>query len=231
MSPNSAFPGRSGPPPVRLHVWDLPTRIFHWSLVVLTTTSFITGKIGGNAMQWHGRSGFAILTLILFRLLWGLFGSRSARFASFLRGPAAVFAYARNLFGGGPVDHIGHNPLGGWSIAAMLAALLFQAASGLFSDDGIITQGPLAHLVSGTLSALLTRWHRINQVVILLLVMVHIGAILFYWSVKRTNLIAPMITGIKRWNGPLPPQPLTGSSWPALFAAAVAIGIVYWVVR
>jgi Ni,Fe-hydrogenase I cytochrome b subunit len=110
-------------PPRIIMVWDLPTRLFHWLLVIFVIISFVTGNIGGNAMQHHEWSGFMILTLLLFRLVWGFVGSRESRFMTFIRGPSAVISYARILLRRRSVHYLGHNPLGGWSIIALLLTL------------------------------------------------------------------------------------------------------------
>ncbi len=120
-------------------VWDLPTRLFHWLLVIFVIISFVTGNIGGNAMQYHEWGGFAILALLLFRLVWGFVGSRESRFATFVYGPSAVISYARILLCRNSVHYLGHNPLGCWSIIALLFTLLVQAATGLFANDDIVT--------------------------------------------------------------------------------------------
>jgi cytochrome b len=211
-------------------VWDLPTRLFHWLLVVLVITSFVTGKIGGNAMRYHEWSGFALITLLLFRLVWGVVGSRESRFATFVRGPAAVVRYARTLLRSDSRPFLGHNPLGGWSIIAMLSALLVQAATGLFANDDIITEGPLFDWVSKATSDGLTRVHKLNQEVIIVLVSIHVLAVLFYLFYKRENLIKPMIFGVKEWRGTGPP-PATGSSWIAALIAGLAALAVYLLVR
>ncbi|MGB3427775.1 MAG: cytochrome b/b6 domain-containing protein, partial [Burkholderiaceae bacterium] len=125
-------------------IWDLPTRLFHWTLVVLIAFSVVTVKLGGLWMDWHMRSGYAILTLVLFRILWGFAGSHYARFSTFVHRPATILDYLR-----GSLSHgAGHNPLGGLSVLAILAMLLLQASTGLFSNDGNFTEGPLARLVS-----------------------------------------------------------------------------------
>jgi len=134
----------------RIRVWDAPVRLFHWALAALAVFSFVSGKLGGAWLDWHMRSGYAILTLLLFRLAWGVVGSHTARFASFVRGPASVRTYLRER---GARGMPGHNPLGGWSVVAMLASLLVQAASGLFADDEIATRGPLAVKVSNAMVA------------------------------------------------------------------------------
>jgi cytochrome b len=127
----------------RVFVWDSPTRLFHWLLVISVIISFVTGNIGGNAMQYHEWGGFAILALLLFRLVWGLVGSRKSRFVTFVYGPSAVISYARALHRRNSAHYLGHNPLGGWSIIALLFTLLVQAVTGLFANDDILTEGPL----------------------------------------------------------------------------------------
>ena len=210
-----------------IRVWDIPTRLFHWALVGLVICSFITGKIGTSAMQYHEWSGVAILILVVFRLGWGLIGGRQSRFSDFVKGPAAVFRYASTLFDKDSKPHIGHNPLGGWSILAMLASLFIQAATGLFANDDILTEGPLYDLVSKQTSDWLTDVHHLNQNILALLVAIHLGAIMFHFVVKRENLIKPMITGFKTWDHEL------DSSWgsPQLaLILTVIIAIAAWVI-
>lgn len=212
----------------RVRVWDLPTRLFHWLLVVLVVTSFATGKIGGNAMNWHVYSGYSILALLLFRIAWGFVGGRESRFAAFVKGPRAVVHYASTLFSKNASAHAGHNPLGGWSVILMLASLATQAVTGLFSSDDIFVEGPLAAKVSGATVALATRIHRYNEWVLIALVATHVAAILFYLIVKRENLVRPMVTGRK----PLPAAREDTPNRPALAAvlAAIAATFVYWLV-
>ena len=180
-------------------VWDLPTRLFHWLLVALVITSFATGKIGGLWMKYHMWSGYAIFGLLLFRVAWGFVGGRHARFSDFVCGPGAVLRYARTLIDRQPPRHLGHNPLGGWSVLAMLIALLVQAVTGLFSNDDIFIEGPLYPWVSKAASDWLTHIHKLNQEIILLLVAVHVVAVFFYLILKNENLIQPMFTGRKHW--------------------------------
>jgi cytochrome b len=214
-----------------IYVWDLPTRLFHWTLVVLVSTSFVTAKIGGNAMQYHVWSGETILALLLFRLIWGFIGSRTARFVHFVRGPATAWRYARRLIGPDPERHLGHNPLGGWSIVAMLLALALQALTGLFATDDIATQGPLYHLVSEAAASRLTGIHLFNKDVILALVALHILAVLFYLLVKKDNLVTPMITGRKAWQDAIAPQIQTPPFWVALLIAALSAAAVFLLVQ
>lgn len=189
----------AGEPGHEVRVWDLPTRLFHWLLVCLVAVSITTAMIGGLAMQYHERSGMAIMVLVLFRVVWGFMGGTQARFAAFIRGPQEVLRYTRTLLRNDARRYIGHNPLGGWSIIAMLTGLGVQVGTGLFANDDILTEGPLAHWVSKAISDSLTRIHHINKVVLMGLVAVHVSAVVFYLVVKRENLVTPMVTGCKRW--------------------------------
>ena len=216
--------------PRSIRVWDFPTRLFHWLLVICVIISFVTGNIGGNAMQYHEWSGFAILTLLLFRLVWGFVGGRESRFVTFIRSPSAVLRYARNLLRSDSTHTLGHNPLGGWSILAMLLALLVQAGTGLFANDDIITEGPLFDWIDKSTSDWLTRIHKLNEEVIIALVSVHILAVLFYFFFKRENLVKPMITGFKQGDS-AEPEPATGRTWAAALVAGLAALGVYLLVR
>ncbi|MFH1984682.1 MAG: cytochrome b/b6 domain-containing protein [Pseudomonadota bacterium] len=219
-------PGRAGH---RITVWDLPTRIFHWTLVTLVGISLATGYAGGNWMLWHVRSGTALLALLGFRLAWGVVGGRHARFISFVRGPSEVWRYAASLIRKDAPRHLGHNPMGGWSVLAMLGALLVQVVTGLFANDDIFTEGPLYPLVSKATSDMLTGIHEINQGVLITLIVLHLGAIFFYLVVKRDNLIGPMITGRKDWPEAAPAS--EGRLWLAAVIAAVSAAGVFFLVR
>lgn len=210
-----------------VRVWDLPTRLFHWSLLVLVVASVATGEIdsllGADTLEWHKRSGLAILASLVFRVAWGFFGSTHARFASFLRGPRAVCAYAKGLLAGDRAPPSpGHNPLGGWSVAAMLAAIAVQAGTGLFLvQEDYAFEAPLARHVSRAVSDRLGAIHEANVWVLAGLVALHVAAIAYYALVKRHDLVRPMVSGRMR----LPPgsaarEPRGGG---ALAAAAIAI--------
>jgi cytochrome b len=209
--------------PVR--VWDTPTRLFHWLLVGLVIFSLITGKIGISAMQYHEWSGFAILVLVGFRLVWGFIGGQQTRFSTFIKGPATVIRYASSLLREDSKRHLGHNPLGGWSIIAMLASLLIQIGTGLFANDDILTEGPLYALVSKETSDWLTGVHHLNLKVLMILVAIHICAVMFYLIAKRENLISPMITGSKLWHQPL--DSARGNPALALLLVAVMAAVAY----
>lgn len=211
----------------KILVWDLPLRMFHWMLALLVTVSIVSAHIGGNAMQIHLRSGYTILTLVLFRILWGFFGGTHARFASFVRGPATAIAYLKSLRRQNAGRHLGHNPAGGWSVISMLAVLLIQAGTGLFSNDDIATEGPLAKLVSKAWSDRITGIHEINVVVLYVLIGLHLVAIAFYFFRKRDNLVMPMFTGFKEADTPGEAAQTAGNTWLAAALLAACAGSVY----
>lgn len=204
-------------------IWDLPTRLFHWALAGLIAFSWWSAE--EHLTDLHVWSGIAILTLLVFRLLWGLFGSSTARFASFVRGPRSVFGYLRGEWRG-----IGHSPLGALSVVALLALTGVQVGLGLFStdEDGLVS-GPLAHLVSLDASDDIRDLHEDFFDVLLAFIGLHIAAVLFYRFVRGQKLIGPMITG----RGPLEPgvQPMRpGRGWTAVLCLLVATGITRWIV-
>jgi len=179
-----------------VRVWDLPTRVFHWALVAAVVGLITSAQIGGEAMAWHFRFGYAVLTLLLFRILWGLIGGHWSRFASFIYSPATILGYLKGQ--GKPEHAIGHNPLGSLSVFAMLGILLLQVGSGLFSDDEIAAAGPLVSLVPSAWVALATHYHaEIGKVILLGLLLLHVGTILFYRFKKGENLVKPMVHGDK----------------------------------
>jgi cytochrome b len=215
----------------RVRVWDAPTRIFHWLLASLVMFSFITGKVGGAWMEWHLKSGYAILTLLLFRLAWGIGGSPTARFAQFLRGPRATLAYAREIAASRHSPAWGHNPMGGWMVVLMLAIFLFQACTGLFADDDISTQGPLAVKVSNDLVSTLTSLHKANQWVMGAAVALHLAAIAFHRVRLGDDLVGPMLHGWKAVPpGLRPPEMAGGSTLLAGALLAASAAFVYWLV-
>ena len=205
-------------------IWDLPTRLFHWALVVLIALQFATAEFGFLSMEWHYRFGWAALALIVFRIAWGFAGSQTSRFADFVRGPAVVMRYAKAMFSTNPQMHIGHNPLGGWSVLAILACVLVQAVSGLFTSDGIDEDGPFVDAVSSATVKLATKLHHLGETVLIALIALHVAAVLLHWLVKRDNLIVPMITGRKRIDSPAPVR--FASGWLALVLFAIAAAAI-----
>ncbi len=210
---------------IRTTVWDIPTRLFHWTLVAAVGTSIFTGEFGG--MDIHVLSGLTILALVLFRLGWGFAGGRHARFANFVKGPKAALGYAKAAAAGSAPRHAGHNPLGGWSVVAMLLVVAAQAGTGLFANDDIMTDGPLVKFVSRSTSDFMSYLHDMNSKVLYVLIATHVAAVFVYlW--KGENLIRPMLTG---WKTGFPKEETAGDARGslilALFLAAVAAGIAY----
>jgi len=179
-----------------VRVWDAPTRLFHWALALCFVGLVVSSQVGGTAMVWHFRFGYGVLTLLLFRLVWGVQGGYWSRFSSFVVGPRAIWHYLRGW--GQPHDGVGHNPLGALSVLTMLLFLALQVASGLMSDDEIATAGPLVRFVSSTWVGNATYYHKdIGKLILLGLVALHLATIAFYHFRKQENLLTPMITGDK----------------------------------
>jgi cytochrome b len=213
----------------RIRIWDLPTRIFHWALLVCVVGLVVTGKVGNELMIWHFRLGYCVMTLLLFRIIWGFVGGKWSRFASFIYSPGSVMAYLKGQ--GKPEHSAGHNPLGAGSVFALLLILMAQVGTGLFSDDEIVNQGPLARFVSGARVSLATWWHKdVGQYAIFALVALHVAAILFYLLKKKENLIRPMIEGDKELAQAVESsKDGAGNRIAALMVLAVCAGFVYWV--
>ena len=182
-----------------LKVWDIAVRLGHWALVALLSLSVFTGLTGGNWMTWHERSGVLILSIVLFRWLWGFVGATTARFGDFLHGPRRVMAFVRAVIRREPYPVAGHNPLGGWMVLALLVSITLQAVTGLFADDEILTSGPLANLVSNRTSATLTAVHGSTAWVLIGLAAVHVAAVAFHHLARREDLVTPMRTGRRPW--------------------------------
>jgi cytochrome b len=208
-----------------VRVWDLPTRLFHWALVVLLVFSYVTGQLG--RLEWHMVSGKLILSMLLFRLAWGFIGNEHARFGAFLKGPGETIRYALSLVRGATRRYLGHNPIGGWSAIAMLAVALLQACTGLFATDDIYTDGPLRHLVSDAIAKRLTTIHRYAIDVLLVLVALHVLAVMYYLHVKKDNLVRPMFTGRKQAGADAPVNAPRAGGSPVLasilFAGSLAL--------
>ena len=221
--PSSITPSAS----TRVRVWDLPTRVFHWGLVVCVAASYATVKLGGLWMEWHVRFGLATLALVLFRVAWGVVGPRYARFSQFVRGPRAILAYLR----GRQPHQAGHNPLGALSVVALLAMFGIQAVTGLFTTDDVMTAGPLAYL-SDTWSGRLTWLHDLDEWILVALVALHVAAILWYRLARGKNLVGPMLHGDVPADTNHPPPEPASDSWRvragALVMGLAAAAFVWW---
>ncbi len=177
-----------------LRIWDLPTRLFHWLLVICITGAVICVNIGGNLMQWHAYFGYAALSLVLFRVLWGFIGAVHSRFTTFVPSPQRLIAFLGGKEGSG----LGHNPLGSLSVIALLLVVGIQASTGLFTDDDIAFQGPLAKYVPNATVSLLSSIHALNSNILFGLIGLHLLAITYYQWVKRESIVLPMIQGDKK---------------------------------
>jgi len=208
---------------VTVRVWDRPTRIFHWSLVLCVAAAWITGE--EEMREWHERFGLAVIALVGFRLVWGIVGGEFARFSSFVRGPGAIVTYVRETIAGRHPEHAGHNPLGALAVLAMLVVVGAQAVTGLFSSDDILYEGPLYHLAGYDLSSTLTGWHHTLFDILLLVVALHVLAVISYMLVLGTDLILPMMTGEKRMTPETAPGRVRRTPWWVGLALLAACGI------
>jgi cytochrome b len=217
----------------KVRVWDLPLRVFHWTLALLIVVAIVTQKLGGNAMEWHFRAGYAALTLVLFRLVWGLVGPRYARFKSFLYGPSTILAYVRGRKEALKNHHLGHNPLGSLSVFALLGVVLAQTVSGLFSNDDIASEGPMVKFIGKELSDQITSFHKdISGTLIYVLIALHLAAIAFYFFRKRQNLVAPMIHGDHEVDfDAVPAKDAWSTRLLAMAILVLCAGGVYWLVN
>ncbi|WP_322104220.1 cytochrome b/b6 domain-containing protein [Paraburkholderia sp. J41] len=196
----------------RVRVWDLPTRLFHWLTVVLVAAAYVTQRL--NWMQTHVRIGETLLTLVIFRILWGFFGSETARFSRFIASPRKAFAHLRDLARREPDVQVGHNAAGGWMVLLLVALLLVETLSGLYDNNDIADEGPLSEIVPAAIANVIAAVHAIGWDVLAVAVVLHVGAIFVYALVKGHHLVGPMLSGKKR----LPASvraPARGSLWLA----------------
>ena len=216
-----------------VRIWDLPTRLFHWTLAAATVALVATAKLGGNAMLWHERLGYALLALLVFRLLWGVLGGRWSRFASFVHGPGALMRHLRGR--PRPDEHLdaGHSPTGALSVLALLALVALQLGTGLISDDEIAFTGPLVRFLPGEWVGRATWYHAdVGQYVLYVLVGLHVLAVAFYALVRRRAIVRAMLTGDKQLPASVPPsRDDAATRLLALVLLALAAALAWWVSR
>jgi len=209
-------------------VWDWPLRLTHWLLVACDAGSWATHYAGTAWIAWHARCGYAVLVLVAFRLAWGFVGTRHARFASFLRGPRRVREYLR----GDGERTTGHNPLGALSVVAMLVSLLVQATTGLFANDAIASSGPFYGWIAPTTSNRITSLHHLNSDGLLVLLVLHVLAVLWYTLARGQPIVRPMISGRKAASEVRPDESIESSrGWLAVAIVAVLAGLLALAVR
>lgn len=212
-----------------VRIWDLPTRLFHWALAASVVALVITAKVGGNAMVWHERLGYVVLTLLLFRMIWGVMGGRWSRFGQFVYSPQRLWRYLQGR--SHPEDHMGHSPLGALSVFALLLVLIAQVLTGLISNDEIAFTGPLNRFVSSALASQATGYHKdIGQYLLLALLALHLCAVAYYVLVRKQALVRAMVQGDKQ----LPVAAAASrddapSRWLALAVLAACAALSWWI--
>jgi cytochrome b len=206
----------------RVTVWDLPTRLFHWLTAVLVAAAYFTWRL--DQMDWHVWIGYALLTLVLFRLLWGLIGSDTARFTRFTATPARALRHLGHLFRREPDTQVGHNPAGGLMVLLLLALLLAETLTGLYSNNDVAQDGPLSAVLPAWLSNGINQAHGLLWDVLFAAIVLHLLAITLYAVAKGHNLVSPMITGRKALPATIAPPTMMalGRALLALAASAIA---------
>jgi cytochrome b len=184
-----------GSAPRIVFVWDIFIRVFHWLIVALVAAAYATWRL--NWMVWHGWVGDAVLTLLLFRLSWGFFGSETARFRGFLSSPRNVLQHLKHSLQREPDHQVGHNPAGGWMVLILLALLLVETLSGLYVANDIADEGPMTEMVPAWAANAIASSHAIVWDALLAAIVLHVLAIAGFAAIKGQNLLRPMITGTK----------------------------------
>jgi cytochrome b len=212
----------TGEPGRRVQVWDLPTRLFHWLVAALVAAAYLSWRL--DWMGWHAWFGEALLALVLWRLLWGFFGSDTARFARFLASPRAAWHHLAQIRRRDADREPGHNPAGGWMVLVLLALLLGETLTGIYVGNDVADEGPLTELTPASIANLITALHRLLWQALLAAVVLHLLAIFIYFAVKRHNLLLPMVTGRKRLPDSVPPPRMASMAraLAALLCAAAA---------
>jgi cytochrome b len=207
----------------RMIVWDGPTRLFHWVAVLLVVAAYVTWRL--NWMDWHAKAGYALLTAVLFRILWGFFGSESARFSSFLASPRAVARHLVHAFRRDPDRQVGHNPAGGWMVLLLLVLLLGEPLTGAYVASDVADEGAWTELTPASVANAITALHGIFWNILLAAVALHLLAILLYTAVRRHHLVGPMITGWKSLPPDVPQPRLAAPARAAVLFGCSALAV------
>lgn len=212
-------------------VWDLPLRLFHWLFASTILMLWLTAELGSDFIDYHMQLGYFALGLIIFRILWGLIGPKHARFSQFIPSPTALINYIKQSKQGNAPHYAGHNPLGSLMVILMIVLILMQAVSGLFIDDDVYSSGPYYGLMSNGFEKVMSFIHHNVFDFIIAAIVLHLGAIFYYWRVKKQNLVLPMITGKKPADKVNNEDKIPHSKIPlAIIVVALTITFVYWLV-
>jgi cytochrome b len=230
MNQNNATP-QSQINPREIKIWDLPTRVFHWLLVISFAAAYFSNLLGVSYFVYHLWSGYFAIILLVFRLFWGIIGSHHSRFINFIPNPTETIRYLQSLVKCKSKTYQGHNPLGAWMVLFLIVALLVQAITGLFANDEIFNAGPLYAYVSHEISLWLTSIHKDLFYWIFAAVVIHVLAVFFYLFIKRENLIKSMITGKKSADDQTDiSSSNTASPWLAFFLIVIISAVLAWIV-
>lgn len=210
--------------------WDGPTRLFKWALVATVVSAWVSNKYGAGNVAWHVWNGYAVLVLVVFRLLWGLVGGSTARFAGFLRAPLATIRYGLDLLRGREAHYLGHNPLGGWMVMVLLGLAGLMGLSGLFNadTDRMIIEGPLSAKLSDAAVSLAHRIHHQAFDLLLIAIVLHLAAVAFHSVVKKERLAPAMVTGRKPARAYADMAAATPGSIGLAIGCLVAAGLIVW---
>ncbi len=207
----------------KILIWDAPIRLFHWLTAALVLAAYITWRL--DWMNWHAKAGYAVLTLVVFRLLWGFAGSDTARFSRFVASPRLALTHLKEVFRREPDRQVGHNPAGAWMVLLLLGLLFGETLSGLYVANDVADQGPLTELVPARIANAITAAHWIFWDLLLAAVALHVLAIAIYAIAKGHNLLTPMITGRKNLPPDVPRPRVGGLVRASIFLAASALAV------
>jgi len=214
----------------QLYVWDFPTRLFHWLLVIAISSQYITAELLDDAIQWHFYGGYSILGLLVFRVLWGFWGAYYAKFSHFIVSPQSAWRYSRTFTCPDYKPSVGHNPLGAYSIIFILTVLLTQSISGLFISDDIFHNGPYYNAVGEETQNVMNWIHHQGFNAVWLFLGLHIGAMLVYKFAKKQNLVVSMITGYKQHKNALSTTSTKNHWIKFVIFSCLSVLVVYLVV-
>jgi cytochrome b len=206
-----------------VQIWDFPTRLFHWLTASLVLAAYVTWRL--DLMDWHAMAGEASLTLVVFRLFWGFFGSDTTRFACFLRSPPVAVHHLARTFRREPDRAAGHNPAGGWMVLLLLGPLAGETLSGLYVANDVADQGPLTELTPAPVANAITALHWIFWDALLAAIALHLAAIAVYALIKGHDLLTPMITGRKRLPPSVPTPRMASAFRASLLLGASALAV------